>query len=104
MEYAAHGTGWAVAMSASRGGSRHAHRVRVALGLARDLGQLVHLFGVEPGQLPEPTGQLHRAVVVLAAEPAEREQLVDDALELERTLAAVLVLLGQAPEPVAAHL
>ena len=42
--------------------------------------------------------------VVLAAEPAEAEQLVDGALELERLALALFVVLGDGAQPVGAHL
>ena len=45
---------------------------------------LVDLVGAEPGHFPEPTGEDDRGIAVFATAPAEVEQRIDRALELER--------------------
>ena len=72
--------------------------------LAGERGEGVVLLVGEAGELAEAAGELDRVLVVLAAEPTEVEDRVDRALELERTLAALRVLLGEAAQPVRAHL
>src|SRR5205085_12544560 len=57
-----------------------------------------------PGQTAEVAREAEEALVVLAPLPTEAEQLVDRALELEGLLAALLVVDGEAPQPVGAHL
>jgi len=55
-----------------------------AWGLDRHLGEVVDLLVAESGHLAELARQLDRVLVGLAPEPAQAEQLVDGALELER--------------------
>ncbi len=93
-----------LACAASVCGCHLGHLPRLLGRLAGDLGEVVHLLVGEAGQLAEAAGEADGAVVVLAAEPAEREQLVDDALELEGPLAALRVVVGEPAQPVGAHL
>ena len=59
---------------------------------------------VKPARRAEVAGELDRVLLVLAAEATEVEDRVDRALELERPLAALGVLVGEAAQPVGAHL
>src|SRR5436190_3553044 len=77
---------------------------RLRLGLDRHLGELVDLVVAEAGHLAELARELDRVLVGLAAEPAQAEQLVDRALELERLLPPLGIVLGQPAQPVGAHL
>ena len=52
----------------------------------------------------EASRELDRVLVGLAAESTEAEQLVDGALEVERPLAPLGVILGETTQPVGAHL
>ena len=79
-------------------------RVHLLARLSGDVGQGVHLVVLEARELPEAAGQAHGAVLLLAAEATEAEQLVDHALELEGPLLARLVVRGELAEPVGAHL
>src|SRR2546423_1240225 len=72
--------------------------------LLREGGDLVELVVGKPGQTAEVAREAEEALVVLAPLPTEAEQLVDRALELEGLLAALLVVDGEAPQPVGAHL
>ena len=73
-------------------------------GLVGELGDLVDLLVGEAGQLAEAAGQLDRAVVLLAPDAADGEQLVDHALELERPGPPLGIVGGDAAQPVRAHL
>ena len=75
-----------------RGGGGGLHRLRLGVGLGGDVDELVDLVVGEAGELAELAGELDRVLVVLAAEAAEAEQLVDGALELERPLAPLGVV------------
>ena len=55
-------------------------------------GDLVDFFVGEAGEFAEATGELDRAVLVLAAGAAEGEELVDDPLELEGAFAPLRVV------------
>ena len=71
--------------AAARGGLL---RLRLGVGLGGDVDELGDLVVGEAGEPAELAGEVDRVLVVLAAEAAEAEQLVDRALELERLLAA----------------
>src|SRR5580765_2295911 len=65
---------------------------------------LVDLVGAEPGHLTEPTGEDDRRIAVFATAPAEVEQRIDRALELERRRAPIGVALSDLTQPTRAHL
>jgi len=68
--------------------ARRLSRSAIASTLAwRLISATLYLLGVEPRELAEPAGQLHGVRLVLTAEAAEAEQLVDHPLELEGALA-----------------
>jgi hypothetical protein len=69
-----------------------------------DLDQLGDLVVGEAGQPAEVAGQVDGAVLLLAAEAAEAEDLVDRLLEVEGVLQALLVVGGEPAQPVGAHL
>src|SRR5687767_10145915 len=59
------------------GGGAPLQGERFVVGLGGHLDQLVDLGLAEPRQLAEAAGEVHRRVLLLAAEAAEGEQLVD---------------------------
>ena len=68
------------------------HRLRLGHRLGGDVDEVGDLVVGETGEVAELAGQVDRAVLVLAAEAAEAEQLVDGALEVERLLLALGVV------------
>ncbi len=72
------------------GVARHlAHRLRFGHGLGGNVDKIRDLVVAEAGEVAEVASEVDRALVVLAAEAAEAEQLVDGALEVERLLLAL---------------
>ena len=76
----------------------------LGVGLGGDVDELADLVVGEAGQAAEVAGQVDRVLLLLAAEAAEAEQLVDRLLEVERLLLALGIVDGDAPQPVRAHL
>src|SRR4051794_15731179 len=66
---------------------------RLVRRLGCHVGDLVDLGLRVAGQLPELAGQLHRRLILVRAQTAEREELVHDPLELEGPLPPLGVLL-----------
>src|SRR5437867_11605720 len=98
----------AISRSGSGGGRLTRRGCGAGLGLGERLGgdvdELGDLVVGEPGQLAELLGQVDRVLVVLAAEAAKAEQMVDGSLEVEGRLLALGILGGETPQPVRAHL
>src|SRR5207237_5610065 len=80
------------------------HLARFFRRATRQRGERVGFLVGEAGERAEAARELDRVLVVLAAEAAEVEDRVDGALELERALASGGIGLGEAPEPIRAHL
>ena len=72
--------------------------------MPRELGERVVLVFAEAGEPTEVARELNRVLVVFTAEASEVEDRVHRALELERAFASLGILLGQAAQPVGAHL
>src|SRR5918998_6264777 len=72
----------------------------LSVGLGGDVHQLLDLLGGEAGERTELAGQVDGALLVLAAEATEAEELVHRALELQGRLLALRVLGGDAAQPV----
>ena len=87
-----------------RGGGRGLHRLGLGVRLGRSVDELGDLVFGESGQAAELASEVNRVLLFLAAEAAEAEQLVDRPLEVERLLAPLGVRVGEAPQPVRAHL
>src|SRR4051812_23988638 len=88
--------------SGAGGGSRR--RGSLSLRFLERLGggvdDVTDLGLAEAGHVPKLAGQVDRVLVAVAAKAAEAEQLVDGALERKRLLLALLVVHGEATEPV----
>src|ERR1700687_225972 len=78
--------------------------LRLGVGLGGDVDQLGDLFVAESGEPPEVTREVDGVLLLLTAETAEAEHLVDGLLEVESVLEPLRVLDGEATQPVGTHL
>src|SRR3954469_22422407 len=90
--------------SALRGGERRPSGLGLRVGLGGRVDEIDDLLVGEAGERAERAGEVDRVLVLLAAEAAEAEQLVDGALEVERRLLRLGVLRREAAQPVGSHL